>query len=329
MVGWRGEGAASRGNCRRPHHCPFCFAREVVQLYQQAVRAIPPAPGQRGFFLLTATVTDDELNEAGILETYDFVRLSVLPAIQHEVRSLGAHGGLVTSQVGPLRWTARQWNEGELATSRQHGFEHHLGVLGEFDVEPAILTQLRSRRVAPEIRAGGVTIRPKLSVVNHQSNTSLRILLTGHLAAYKGRQHLTDGRGLFVWPSLVLANYPQWRERLDLLKGRHLYDRWGTWIGMAPVSRRPHLPMGRRRRTGAARRLDTIRRINDGRERHAEDRVRDLMQRHGELLREIEAQTGRRPGRSVIISSFQRAGINVSDKDSRRIALFLKRESLS
>jgi hypothetical protein len=278
---------------------------------------------------LTATVTDDELNEAGILETYDFVRLSVLPAIQHEVRSLGAHGGLVTSQVGPRRWTASQWNEGELATSCQHGFEHHLGVLGEFDAEPAILTQLRSRRVASEVRAEGVTIRPKMSVVNHTGHNSLRILLAGHMSPYRGEQHLADGRGLFVWPSLPLAGYPQWRERLDLLKGRHLYDRWGSWIGMAPVSRQPHLPMGRRRRTGAARRLDTIRRINDGRRRHAKDRVDELMQRHGGLLREIQAQSGRRPGRSAIISSFQRAGITVSDKDSRRIAMILKRESQS
>lgn len=326
LVTWRGDGVSPHRNCRRVRQCPFCFARKVLQLYQQTIRAISPAPGQRGFLLMTATVTDDELHESGIRGTYNFVRRRLLPTMQNTLQSMGAHGGLVTCQVGPRQCSSHQWIDGESATSLREGFEYYVGVLGETWVDRNVIAQLESLGGAPEVNVGGVTIQPRLSVVNHLNHNSLRILLAGHMAAYSGEQRLADGRGLFVWPSLILASYEQWRERLDLLEGRHLYDRWGSWIGMEPVPRRPRLRMGRRRRNGEARRLGTIHRINRGRKEQAEDRTDALMQQHGDFLRQLAADAGRPPGRSRIRSRLQRAGIEVSEKDSRRLAEMLKKE---
>jgi len=233
---------------------------------------------------------------------------------------------LLTCQVGPRQWSSRQWLNGESATSLGEGFDYHFGVLGETRVDRNVIAQLQSLGRAPDVNVGGVTIRPRLSVVSHLNHNSIRILLAGHMAAYRGEQRLVDGRGLFVWPSLILASYEQWRERLGLLEGRHLYDRWGSWIGMEPVSRRPRLPIGRRGRNGKARRFDAMHRINKGRKEQAKDRTDGLMQQHGNLLRQLAARTGRSPGRSMIRSCLQREGIEVSEKDSRRLAEMLKQE---
>lgn len=210
--------------------------------------------------------------------------------------------------------------------SLDEGCEYHLGVLGEYRVRRKVMARLRSLDATPDVSAGGVTICPRLTVRHHLSDNTMRILLAGHMAAYRGGQRLADGRGLFVWPSLILASYEQWRERLGLLEGRHLYDRWGSWIGMEPVTRRPRLPIGRRGRNGKARRFDAMHRINKGRKEQAKDRTDGLMQQHGNLLRQLAAQTGRSPGRSMIRSCLQHEGIEVSEKDSRRLAEMLKKE---
>ncbi len=271
-------------------------------------------------------VTDDEIHEAGIAGAYDFVRRTVLPKAQQTLKSLGAQGGLITLQLGPRQWQSRSWDDGELVTSSQTGFEYYLGVLGEFGISRETMSRLRSIDSTPEISASGVTITTKLSVINHLTNNSLRILFAGHMAAYSGDQRLPEGRGLFVWPSLILSNYTQWRDRFELLKDRHLFDRWGTWIGLAPNSRRPTLPMGRRSRTGKARSVDVIRNINNRRVREKADRVSGLLQEYGTLLREFATQTGKPPGRSNVRAVLESHGITISEKDCRRLSQLLKQE---
>ncbi len=325
-VQWNGDRRMPVRNCDRIDHCPFCFARKIATLYQQITAALPPAPGERGFLLLTATVTDGELTEAGITDSYGFVRQFLIPAMKNTVTTFGAEGGLVALQIGPNQYDSHQWNHGELTSSTDIGFEYHLGVLGEFSLTRDAIGNLKDQGSTPSLNVRGIKLQPDLSAINHQSHNSVRIALAGHMAAYNGRQRLRTGRGLFSWPSVVLANYQQWQERFDLLRNRHLYDRWGSWIGLAPASREPQLPRGSRRPTGLARSRRVLHNINNGRSRRAEDRADKLWKQHRDLILLAAARAEKPIGRSMIISSLAEQGVPITDRDSRRLAKKLKHE---
>lgn len=223
----------SRDVCRKGHLCPFCFSRNVDELYDR----IEPLANQANFLILAyVNINDEQLDSlehlCGPKERLNYVRNKLGgEIIQALKKHAGAEGGIKVVQVGPKQHSGDYWDDdGERACNVSRRFEYRLAVVG------AIHDQLEKMEkfISYYEDYGDTPVCETLVALEaglHIKVGSLRSVLIGSSKKSEESEESICEPGAFVWFPWSVANDEQWFTYMDIIKSSRLFDQWGTWYG--------------------------------------------------------------------------------------------------
>lgn len=328
MVQWTGPGQKTeRDVCRNAAQCPWCFARLVIKLHDNLLQTILASPGTHCFALATVNLPI-EFGDQRISSPEEFraFQTRVRKALICRIKSLGAEGGIVTTQIGPRLLGNTTWENDEINFGMNAGLECHFGVLGTI-TRRSDADSVGNHPANDPIHVDGFDLQPNFVIRAGEPCRLLRLLLAGHSWRYTGDYPLPEGRGVFRWPSLSLSNYAQWRQHHQLTRGMHLFNAWGTWKGSMSQPRRQRNQAALNRRLRAGRYRQTHNKVNDARANDARDR-RDVLANE---LRGIWVTTcqnlGGAPGRERFGAVLSARGVQINERDLRAIVKKYKSET--
>ncbi len=251
QVEWTGAGQRTTQDlCGYARHCPFCFGRRVLELYERLLAGLCHLNSGLLLWLGITSVTDTELDEICDVQAprdrLTHVRKEFGLAMQQAAKGLGGEGGLTVFQIGPHLAQKPVWHGNERALQEQIGFNYRIAVLAGV---PAV--------AARELYAGGSFDMSDLDVRMACHDRGLLDRVEWHLlsAANPGemrravfgcppssKSNTSVQEGLFAFQPWMLANFRQWQEHLELTRHQHLFDTWGSWKTALPAAPRAESP---------------------------------------------------------------------------------------
>jgi hypothetical protein len=344
--------------CGYPRLCPWCHARSITRLYRTVIHG-PLAESRCGRLLLagflsvpvTAFRVSDErfqrllwnheqwFQQGSVINPYHalqranvkLVRTQIGGWLRSTAQRLGMTGGAFVYQVGPYRDAGRNC------------FQHQLAVLGEVDgSSPDKITRLNeciglAGGQPPSIDVGSETLSPACL---HLPATpqNFRYLLFGTPwnfpvdrlgATYSPQLRLRNGlQGVAALPPYFMFDPVQFWSYFEATRGIRHWTLFGTWKGQrmaaAPASTPRRLPTESGRR-GVLRRRRVLQTVNQQRRQSADQRREALLAAAQPVVRSLESQLGRPPGRRRLLRALASAGHSVSERDARWLVLRLQR----
>jgi hypothetical protein len=332
QVSWRGEGTKSRYDvCRQAHHCPFCLARIVTGLHDRITRGPWRQPagklllrGQVSFSDALLNGDVEELGRAGFRRLCGQVRKTLVG----QARCFGATGGLVTFQCSPELIEIPH----EDRRQSRPGLRYTFGVLAELpEVTDRFEAFVQSGvtvfgSVYPTLTLAGEQIGTEWLANSGDDPQSLRLSLAGSNVKFRGHQQGGE-RGLFFLPPWPVATHEQFALHIEVTGRTHLYDAWGSWISALPKEA-PQRFVNASQRRGKYKRTLALKQNNDSKKTDAEARCRELLEPVRLALAEQTSLGHRRVGHRRVQAIMKARGIEISDRDARRLVKLLRAEEV-
>jgi hypothetical protein len=337
-VRWEGpEERTSHDVCGLGRQCPFCFARQVVDLYSRLNSGPCRDSDDKLLALGILSISDGQFDEDSRWlppeDRFKFVRIEVGHYLKSFAQRIGIEGGVTSFQVGPQLYVRSGWHANERAIENQQGFQYTLAVLGEITSKAdQFLRSISADRqgIVPPPNPLQIAGEPLLPRWSCGRTRDLRRMLVGTAPSYS-RNTVPGGHiGAFTLQPWSLANYEQWRSHLDLSRNTRLFDVWGTWRGALPEADRAKKAQGLINapyRRGVYRRSIAFRSSNERRKTEANSRREALLEQVRPIYAEISEGRDRRPGRVQLQKSLGDRGITVSARDVRWILLQIPRNA--
>ena len=315
--------------CRHAQQCPFCLARAVVDLHHDLSARPFSRPGT--FFALVSVEVDRDhlITDQENASTNKIPRLKKM--LNRYLRSVANHldasGGLTTFQIGPKKQDVRAFQGTELKSEAQFGFTARATMVIELSADQAVarLSNDSGELVFDDVTTFDETSTPRWVVRAHTDNhDALRDLLFG-TSPRDGESGVT---GAFAYKQWHLASEPQWQEHFVATKGLNLFSLFGDWRANNSQRRERRGFSNANSRRGGHRQRDALRRANALRNQTATREAELLAQKIGPIEHSLRAMTGRPLGRTALAEACEDEGIQISQRQLRRVLPIIRAQQL-
>lgn len=324
QVAWVGEGQkTSRDVCDQAWHCPFCFARNIVDLHDRIQRGPWSHPDEKHLVLATAVVApelvdlSDDCSDRDVMTS---IRQQFGGRLRHVAAEFGVVGGVLIVQPGP----ALHRGVFEAEDRAEAGLEFRVALLGEVPASERrkllALKQAGGKEfIYEQFRFSGGDLPTDWNVGSGRRPGTLRKLLVGTSHSYCGS--LAGIAGAFIWPSWILANAAQWQRHRELVAGMRMFDAFGTWRGaLAESERHRSFPKFFPQRTRLVRHANSsLMALNACRHSEAQSRREALLDELAPIWDQLIGAAGSSPGHGRLRNAAAACGIQISERDARWI----------